>query len=101
MEFFCENYDSFLHRFPHHFAFLDPPYDCDNLYLSPPFDHERLRKVLDTRTKWILCYNDTPYIRELYDGHRIETIQWKYGMNKSRVSNEILIFSKDNDSPSH
>ena len=93
MEFYCEDYETFLQRFPTEFAFLDPPYDCDNLYLSPPFNHERLRDVLGTRTRWILCYNDTPYIRSLYEGYRIEPIHWNYGMNTSRKSNEILIFS--------
>jgi site-specific DNA-adenine methylase len=96
IDFFCEDYETFLSRFPDTFEFIDPPYDCENLYLSPPFDHERLRKVLETRTKWILCYNDTPCIRKLYDGYRIEPVKWKYGMNTSKASNEILIFSKDN-----
>jgi hypothetical protein len=32
----------------------------------------------------------------LYDGYRIEPVKWKYGMNTSKASNEILIFSKDN-----
>jgi DNA adenine methylase len=92
MEFFCEDYETFLHRFPDHFVFVDPPYDCDNLYLSPPFHHERLRDVLKNRHRWILCYNDTPYIRSLYEGHRVERVEWSYGMNKTRKSNEILIF---------
>lgn len=95
MEFYCEDYETFLNRFPDKFAFLDPPYDCNNLYLSPPFNHERLCEVLKRRSRWVLCYNDTDYIRKLYHGYKIETIQWKYGMNASKVSNEILIFSND------
>ncbi len=93
MEFFCEDYESFLQRFPNEFAFLDPPYDCDNLYLSNPFDHERLRRVLETRDRWVLCYNDTPYIRKLYEGFVIQSIEWTYGMSRNKRSNEILIFS--------
>lgn len=98
MEFFCEDYESFLHRFPNHFAFLDPPYDCDNLYLSQPFNHERLRNVLGRRDRWVLCYNDTPYIRKLYEGFEIKSVEWKYGMTSNKQSNEILLFSKDNGS---
>jgi DNA adenine methylase len=94
IEFFCEDYETFLNRFPDKFAFLDPPYDCANLYLSKPFDHERLRTVLETRDRWLLCYNDTPYIRKLYEGFEIKTVEWKYGMTSNKESNEILIFSK-------
>lgn len=101
MEFYCEDYESFLHKFPNHFAFLDPPYDCENLYLSKPFDHERLRNVLETRDRWVLCYNDTPYIRKLYEGFEIKPIQWTYGMTKNKQSNEILLFSKDNGRNPH
>jgi site-specific DNA-adenine methylase len=90
-EFSCEDYETFLNKFPTHFAFLDPPYDCPNLYLSPSFDHERLRRILGERSNWVLCYNDTPFIRKLYEGYTIEPVHWSYGMNSTRKSNEIII----------
>ena len=88
----CLDYEEFLNQHPTTFAFLDPPYDCSNLYLSDQFDHTRLAKLLKERNSgWLLCYNDTPFIRNLYDGYEFISVKWAYGMNKSRQSNEILI----------
>jgi len=88
----CLDYEEFLNQYPTTFAFLDPPYDCCNLYLSNPFDHERLAKILKERKSgWLLCYNDTPYIRTLYDGYEFIPVTWAYGMNTTKHSNEVLI----------
>ena len=86
------DYETLLTDHPTTFAFLDPPYDVPNLYLSTPFDHERLAQILHARqTDWLLCYNDTPRIRRLYADCTITPISWAYGMNQTRTSNEILI----------
>lgn len=88
----CLDYEDFLNAHPRTFAFLDPPYDCSNLYLSNPFDHRRLAKVLKNRqSNWLLCYNDTPLIRELYFDCEFIPVVWAYGMNTTRQSNEVLI----------
>jgi site-specific DNA-adenine methylase len=88
----CLDYETFLAKHPNTFAFLDPPYDCANLYLSDTFDHERLSKILQARqSDWLLCYNDTPLIRSLYADCEFIDAKWAYGMNTSRRSNEILI----------
>lgn len=84
--------------------FLDPPYDLsknNSLYgvngkMHKTFDHEALRDILGTRSYWMLCYNDTPYIRKLYKGYKIKSIKWKYSLQNHRgdnhtASNEILI----------
>lgn len=97
------DYETQLARHPDTFAFLDPPYDVPNLYGSSQFNHERLAEVLRHRTApWLLCYNDTPRIRELYDGCEILSVSWSYGMNASKKSNEIIIvpaFKTNRDSP--
>ena len=93
----CCDYEEQLNLYPNMFAFLDPPYDVPNLYGTQTFNHERLADVLRSRqSKWILCYNDTPTIRRLYqDWCNIIPLQWSYGMNKTRKSNEILILPTD------
>ena len=38
-----------------------------------------------------MTYNDCEYIRELYKDYEIHDVNWKYGMNKSKESSEIVI----------
>lgn len=80
--------------------FLDPPYylDKSNLYgfngdMHERFDHKKLVKTLSEFNNWILCYNDCEYIRNLYKDYKIITTNWKYGMNKTKNSSEILIIN--------
>lgn len=79
--------------------FLDPPYYLKSkLYgtngdLHEDFDHDKLCSILKNRKPWILCYNDCDYIRNLYKNFQITTIGWKYGMNKTKQSSEILIIN--------
>lgn len=84
------------------FLYLDPPYliENQNLYgkkgdTHRDFDHEGLAEILTKRTGWILSYNDCPQVRKLYEGHRIVKVEWAYGMNADKKSNELLILSKD------
>ena len=87
-----------------HFMYLDPPYHLSRsnsvLYgpdgsLHKQFDHERLREVLRSRNRWVMSYNDCPYIRSLYEGHRIISLDWYCSMNSDKKCSEILIFSND------
>ena len=82
--------------------YCDPPYALDkpSLYghkgeLHKGFDHELLADILHSRDKWILSYNDAPYIRELYRGYQVQTPKWQYCMNQKVKSNEVLILSDD------
>ena len=82
------------------FLYLDPPYDLSvNLYgfdYSDKFSHEDLRDLIIDRPGWILSYNDTEYIRELYKGHRYVSLRWHqfFGVG-ANTKPEILILSKD------
>jgi DNA adenine methylase len=95
-----------------YFVFLDPPYFLEKgskLYgnsgdLHEDFNHEALWLLLISYTSlnipWMLTYNDCPYIRKLYSlestNHekiKIKEVDWKYGMNKSKNSSEIVITS--------
>lgn len=82
--------------------YVDPPYHQAvrlyrrnaSAYLDQmAFDHEELRNVLREHPSWMLSYNDDPYIRELYKGHRIVSIRFAHSLRKD-ATNEILIFSK-------
>ena len=82
--------------------FLDPPYFLNKkskLYgnngdMHEKFDHEKLFDVIITRQNWILTYNNCDYIRELYKKYIIIDVDWSYGMNKTKISSEIIIISK-------
>lgn len=81
------------------FLYCDPPYYIESkLYgkkgsTHKGFDHEGLSNLLRERSGWILSYNDCEYVRELYSGYIFETPSWKYGMNSSKKSNEVLIIN--------
>jgi len=93
------DYEQHLASYPAQMAFLDPPYDVSNLYGSSEFDHARLAEVLRHRASpWLLCYNDTPRIRELYEGWTTcIPVSWVYGMNRSKRSNEIILMPLHNE----
>ena len=90
-----------LARHSTEFLYLDPPYaNGAKLYgsggdLHNGFDHEGLSEILRARPGWVLSYNDCQTVRDLYEGHRFIDLEWSYGMNNSRESNETLILSTD------
>lgn len=84
------------------FIYLDPPYMLanSNLYgnkgnTHKGFPHEELaillKKLSNSGFKWILSYNETQDLRNLYRDFHIQAPAWSYGMSKSKASNEILI----------
>ncbi len=80
------------------FIFLDPPYfsaSASALYgkngcLHKSFDHERLAGNLAIcKHKWLLTYDDSPYIRELFSFAEISEWSLMYGMrNVTKSSNQ-------------
>jgi len=112
-------------KHPDAFLYLDPPYmlkkeyipehadertgklidgywmDRDRLYgkdgdLHSSFDHKGLHDILTQRKNWVLSYNDSPEIRDLYKNYKIVDAEWAYGMKnvkqkKMGSSSEILI----------
>ena len=94
----CADWEDALEEHRDKLLYLDPPYAIqhENLYgskgdLHNGFDHEELARQLRQRDGWILSYNDTPYVRMLYNGYDIQTPKWRYGMSKNKTSREILI----------
>lgn len=79
--------------------FLDPPYylgEKSRLYgnngdMHEGFNHKMLYDNIIKYDKWIITYNNCEHIRLLYKDYTIIEVDWKYGMNKSKKSSEIVI----------
>ncbi len=96
--------DDFKKSIPRHknmLLYLDPPYMIQSkLYgrkgdLHKGFDHEGLARMLKNRNKWILSYNNSKEILDLYSDYTILHPDWKYGMSNNKTSREVLILSHD------
>ena len=102
---FIENsdYTKIFTRFdkPDTFFYVDPPYyGCEDYYGKDIFsrdDFEKLKQVLTgIKGKFILSINDVEYVRKLFKGFKIETVQTSYsagGANKKKKVNELLIMN--------
>lgn len=81
-----------------HFIFLDPPYfqKGQSLYLNHynNKDHEKLSKFLEGSSfkKWIMTYDDVPYINSLYANMRTKGFSIQHNAYKSKVGREVMIF---------
>jgi len=82
--------------------YLDPPYMIKNkLYghrgdLHKDFDHTGLFEILKKRRGWILSYNNSDEIKDLYSNFYIETpATWTYGMSTNKSPREVVILSDD------
>jgi DNA adenine methylase len=72
------------------FLFLDPPYlsaTDSKLYgargiFHTTFDHERFASVMRRCPhRWLITYDDSPHVRELFDFAHITEWELQYGMN--------------------
>lgn len=96
-----ESFETAILKHPSDLLYCDPPYLIKNtLYGNKGdthrgFDHAKLAEILKTREKWILSYNNSPEIQELYKGYDFLFPEWKYGMSKDKDSKEIIILSPD------
>ena len=87
------------------FIFLDPPYYSatksalygKNGNLHKTFDHERFAEVLkNTKHKWLITYDDSEYIRDLFSFANIREWNLTYGMrnvgdNGNQKGKELFI----------
>ena len=102
-----KDYQNIIEQYdrPEAFMYLDPPYfEAEQHYAVafPQEDHQRLFDVLthkDRKCRWLLSYNDSPFIRELYaDYHqhhftRLNSLVQRY--ESGAEYNEILIANYD------
>ena len=91
------------------FMFLDPPYysaEKSHLYgkngnTHKGFDHERFANACkQSPHKWLITYDDSEYIRDLFKGFNITTIELVYAMkntpySKKNKGNELIITNYD------
>ncbi len=87
------------------FIFLDPPYwraTSSRLYgtdgvLHTTFDHARFANALrECRHRWLITYDDSPMVRQLFSFAQITAWQLQYGMNNvgqatAQKGNELFI----------
>lgn len=81
--------------------FADPPYALDKtankLYgnngdMHDTFNHETFyQTITQITTPWLITYNNTNQIKQLYKNYNITEVSWTYGMNNSKKSSEIII----------
>lgn len=90
-----------LQRHTEAFLFCDPPYAKqkegfygDSKEYHEHFDHERLARELLSREKWMFCYNDHEYVRDLYKDAKILSITRKSD-GRTKNNEELLILSED------
>ena len=106
IEFSCEDYEKLLLKKGENvFIFLDPPYFSatkSRLYgkrgnLHTGFKHERLCEILkNTKHRFLLTYDDSDFIRDLYKDFYIKEWSLQYGMNnfkqeKAELGRELLL----------
>ena len=84
---------------PNSFVYADPPYveKSGSLYMNSfrEQDHRHLASILNSHagSPWLLTYDDTPLVRELYADRRIEGYSLRYSANRVTTATEIMIFS--------
>ncbi len=83
------------------FAYLDPPYysNGDRLYLNSykGQDHKNLARYIQRQgtLKWVMSYDDTPFIREIYETRVLSHFSLQYSLQRKQRAWELLI------APSH
>ncbi len=97
------------------FLFFDPPYFSatnsalygKNGSLHKSFDHERFAANLkNCRHRWLLTYDDSPFVRELFSFANIENWNLMYGMrnvgaNSDQKGSELFISNYELDFAAH
>lgn len=79
------------------FAFLDPPYysNGNRLYLNSykDQDHKKLGHYIQRQStlKWVMSYDDTPFIRKIYATCVISHFSLQYSLQRKQLAQELLI----------
>ena len=90
-----------LHQIPASgLVYLDPPYYSkgDDLYQNryTHEDHAAIAELVGgIRQKWIVSYDNTPAICELYAAHRQQTFGLRYSAQSRYEGKEVMVFCRD------
>ena len=85
----------------HVFAYLDPPYYSNGgrLYMNSYTDrhHKSIAGYIQQQRvlKWVMSYDDTPFIRDMYRKCVISHLSLQYSLQRKQQAQELLI------APSH
>ena len=83
------------HDKPGTLFYCDPPYYGTEKYYAEQFsvpDHIRLRDCLaGIQGRFVLSYNDCPFVRELYHGFPLEALTRPHNLKQGEVYHELLI----------
>ena len=80
------------------FAYLDPPYHQNGQRLYMNFysddDHLTLAQYIQQPNDfaWLMSYDDSDYIRQLYSTCNVSEISLKYSLQRKRETHELLIW---------
>jgi len=98
------DFEELIKQYDHEDAFFycDPPYSCGAGYFTTStkaFEHERLRDILGKiQGRFLLSYDDSEKIRELYKGYEMIAVERLNGINnkqgdnrKNKMFKELLI----------
>lgn len=94
-------FDDFILNDQKLLIYLDPPYDIVGKDIYRHYyvkdDHVQLSQFLKAATnfKWLLSYDDTKLIKELYETSGMGFLKKNYFINKAKVGRELFI-SSDN-----
>jgi len=107
VEFYNMDCNEFLTQFgmdvsPNRFIYLDPPYllegNNNKLYGSSGDMHEKFQHtdlytqlVSIPHKNWVMSYNNSNTIQEMYKNYHCIEAVWSYGMNKTKKSSELII----------
>lgn len=79
--------------------YMDPPYFEKGSMLYRKYfekeDHEKLQKFLkdEFHFKWVLSYDDSPFINDLYKGRKMNGFSTNHFAHKAKIGRELIILS--------
>ena len=81
------------------FLYVDPPYFCkgEDLYQNyyQPADHEKVARALSRiGCDWIVSYDATPQIAEMYSEYSIIEYSLSYSAQRKYSGHEVMFFSR-------
>ncbi len=82
-------------------AYIDPPYHGQGRrlyrYHFKDGTHQRLARHLDSANyPWLVSYDNTPFIRRLFENQKIVPIELRYAVREARRTDELLITNQPN-----
>lgn len=95
------DYTELMDRYdePDTFFYCDPPYLGSEEKYVDGFDHQELRRTLESLDgEWLLSYGTIP---DGYDDYRIEKQEYHYSISSGTESTEKLIMNYDPDETKH